>query len=125
MNLSKNSQKLLQRQLIQPQINSQFTPATNLKFGRYVLIPNFVTKKGISYDLLAIRKGPFQVTDQPTDVTYKLIDSIEKEKVQHRNILLPIYQKQHALRELTQLYTFTGLKLLTTIRTIIITKNKI
>ena len=30
--------------------------------------------------------------------------------VQHRNILLPYYTKEHALCELTQLYSFTGLK---------------
>ena len=30
--------------------------------------------------------------------------------VQHRNNLLPYYPKEYALRELTQLYSFTGLK---------------
>ena len=41
---------------------------------------------------------------------YKLIDSNKKEIVQHRNNLLPYYPKEHALRELTQLHSYTGLK---------------
>ena len=47
---------------------------------------------------------------KPTEVTYKLIDTTKKEIVQHRNNLLPYYPKEYALRELTQLYSFTGLK---------------
>ena len=35
-----------------------------------------------------------------------------KEIVQHRNNLLPYYPKEYALRELTQLYSFTGLKII-------------
>ena len=38
---------LIQRQNINSQINTRFTPATNLKFGIYVLIPYCKTKKGI------------------------------------------------------------------------------
>ena len=49
---------------------------------------------------------------KPTDVTYKITDSDKKELVQHRNNLLPYYPKEHALRELTQLYSFTGLKVI-------------
>ena len=30
----------------------------------------------------------------------------------HRNNLLPYYPKEYALRELTQLYSFTGLKII-------------
>ena len=37
---------------------------------------------------------------------------IKKEIVQHRNNLLPYYPKEYALRELTQLYSFTGLKVI-------------
>ena len=48
----------------------------------------------------------------PTDVTYKITDSDKKEIVQHRNNLLPYYPKEYALRELTQLYSFTGLKVI-------------
>ena len=44
-------------------------------------------------------------------VTCKLIDSNKKEIVQRRNNLLPYYPKEHALRKLTQLYSFTGLKI--------------
>ena len=44
----KVTKKLLQRQNITSQINSWFTPATNLKIGTYVLIPDFTTQKRIS-----------------------------------------------------------------------------
>ena len=40
--------KLLRRQNINNQINSRFMPATDLKVGTFVLIPNFHTQKGIS-----------------------------------------------------------------------------
>ena len=40
--------KLLQRQNFHSQINSHFTPATNLKIGTYILIPKLITQKGIS-----------------------------------------------------------------------------
>ena len=85
-------------------------PATDLKLGTFVLIPNFNTQKGISKKLQPLRKGPYQIIAKPTDVTYKLTDSTKKEIVQHRNNLLPYYPKEYALRELTQLYSFTGLK---------------
>ena len=48
-----------------------------------------------------MRKGPFQIFDKPTDVTYKLIDSYKKEIVQKRNNLLTYYPKEYALREQT------------------------
>ena len=63
-------------------------PATDLKMGKIVLIPNFTTQKGISKKSQPLRKGPYQIIDKPTDVTYKLIDSSKKEIVQHRNNLL-------------------------------------
>ena len=44
----KITKKLLQRQNINDQIISRFTPATDLKIGKFVLIPNFNTPKGIS-----------------------------------------------------------------------------
>ena len=47
-NYNKKLKKLLQRQNINSQINSRFTPAKNLKVVTYVLIPNFTTQKGIS-----------------------------------------------------------------------------
>ena len=40
-NYQKVTKKLLQRPNSNSQINSRFTPATNLKIGKYVLIPNF------------------------------------------------------------------------------------
>ena len=40
----------------------------------YVLKPNFVTQKEISKKLQPIQKGPFQIIDKPTDVTYKVIE---------------------------------------------------
>ena len=86
-------------------------PATDLKIETIVLIPNFHTEKGISKKLQPLRKGPYQLIAKPTEVTYKLTDSTKKEIVQHRNNLLPYYPKEYALRELTQLYSFTGLKI--------------
>ena len=108
----KVTKKLLQRQNINEQINSRFTPASDLKIGTYVLIPNFNTQKGISKKLQPLRKGPYQIIAKPTDVTYKITDSDKKEIVQHRNNLLPYYPKEYALRELTQLYSFTGLQVI-------------
>ena len=103
---------MLQRQNINDQINSRFTPATDLKIGTFVLKPNFNTQKGISKKLQPLRKGPYQIIAKPTDLTYKLTDSNQKETVQHRNNLLPYYPKEYALRELTKLYSFTGLKII-------------
>ena len=70
------------------------------------------TQKGISKKLQPLRKGPYQIIDKPTYVTYKLIDLNKKEIVQHQNNLLPFYPNEYALRELTQLYSFTGLKVI-------------
>ena len=107
----KVAKKLLQRQNINNQINSRFVPATDLKIGTFVLIPNFNTQKGISKILQPLRKGPYQIIDKTTEVTDKLTDSTKKEIVQHRNNVLAYYPKEYALRELTQLYSFTGLKI--------------
>ena len=101
---------MLQRQNINEQINSRFTPASDLKIGTSVLIPNFNTQKGISKKLQFLCKGPYQIIAKPTDVTYKITDSNQKENFQHRNNLLPYYPKEYALRESTQSYSFTGLK---------------
>ena len=60
-------------------------PATDLKIGTFVLIPNFNTQKGISKKLQPLRNGPYQIIDKPTEVTYKLPDLNKKEIVQHRN----------------------------------------
>ena len=73
------------------------------------MFPNFNTQKGTSKKLQPVRKGPYQIIDKPTEVTYKLTDFSKKELVQHRNNLLPYYPKEYALREITQLYSFTGL----------------
>ena len=103
---------MLQRQNINEQINSRFTPATDLKIGTFVLKPNFNTRKRISKKLQPLRKGPYEILAKPTDVTYKLTNSNQKEIVQHRNNLLPYYPKEYALRDLNQLYSFTGLKVI-------------
>ena len=108
----KVTKKLLQRQNINKQINQRFTPATNLKIKTFVSIPNFQTQKGISKKLQPLRKGPYQIIAKPTEVTYKLTDTTKKEIFQHRINLLPYYPKEYALRELTQLYSFTGLKII-------------
>ena len=103
---------MLQRQSINDQIKSRFTPATDLKIETFILIPKFNTQKGISNKLQPLQKGLYQMIAKPTDVTYKLTDPTKKEIVQHRNNLLPYYPKEYALRELTQLYSFTGLKVI-------------
>ena len=103
---------MLQRQNINEQINSRFTPASDLKIGTFVLKPNFNTQKGISKKLQPLRKGPYQIIAKPTDVTYKITDSNQKEIVQHHDNLLPYYPKEYAIRELTQIYSFTGLKVI-------------
>ena len=56
----KVTKKLLQRQNINEQINSRFTPATDLEIGTFVLIPNFNTQKEISKKLQPLRKGPYK-----------------------------------------------------------------
>ena len=84
-------------------------PATDLRIGTFVLIPNITTQKRISKKLQPLQKGPYQIIDKPAEVTYKFTDSSKKEVIQHRNNLLPYYPKEYALRELTQLYSFTGL----------------
>ena len=76
-------------------------PATDLKIGTFVLIPNFTTQKGISKKLQPLRKEPYQLIAKSTEVTYKLTDSTKKEIVQHRNNLLPYYPKENALCNLT------------------------
>ena len=106
------TKKLLQRQNINEQINSRFIPASDLRVGTFVLIPNFNAQKRISKKLQPLRKGPYQIIAKPTGVTYKITDSKQKEIVQHRNNLLPYYPKEYALRELTQLYSFASLKVI-------------
>ena len=78
-----NKKKLLQRQNINSQTNFKFTAATYLKIGTYVLIPNFTTQKKISKKLQPLQKGPYQITDKPTDLKYKLADLNKKEIIQH------------------------------------------
>ena len=64
----KVTKKLLQRQNINEQINSRYTPASNLQIGTFVLIPNFNTQKGISKKLQPLRKGPYQIIAKPTAI---------------------------------------------------------
>ena len=71
-----------------------------------VLIPNFNTQKGVYKKLQPLRKGPYQIIDKPSEVTYKPTVLNKKEIVQHRNNLLPYYPKEYALRELTHIYIF-------------------
>ena len=108
----KVTKNLLQKQNLKNQINSRFMPATDLKVETFILIPNFNTQKGMTKRLQPLRKGPYQIIDKPTEVTYKLTDCSKKEVIQHRNNLLPYYPKEYALRELTQLFFFTGLHII-------------
>ena len=105
------TKKMLQRQSVITQINSRFTPATNLEIGKFALNTKCTTQKGISKKIQPLRKGLYQIIEKPTDVTYKLIDTRKKEVIQHRNNLLTYNPKEYALRELTQLYSYTGLKI--------------
>ena len=83
-------------------------PATDLKIGTFVLIPNFNTQKRNLEIITTTSKRTYHIIDKPTEVTYKLTDPSKKEIVHYRNNLLPYYPKEHALRELTQLFSFTG-----------------
>ena len=62
----KVTKKSLQKQNINSQTNSRFMPATDLKIGTFVLIPNFNTQKVISKKLQPLRKGPYQIIAKPT-----------------------------------------------------------
>ena len=53
-------------------------PATDLKIGTLVLIPNFNTQKGVSKKSKPLQRRPYQIIDKPTEVTYKHIDSTKK-----------------------------------------------
>ena len=64
-------------------------PTTDLRIGTFVLIPNFNTQTGITKKLQPRRKGPYQIIDKLTEVTYKLTDSSNKEVIQHHNNLVP------------------------------------
>ena len=57
----KVTKKLLQRQNINEQINSRFTPASDFKIGTFVLIPNFNTQKENFKKVTTLRKGPYQI----------------------------------------------------------------
>ena len=82
---------MLQRQNINNQTNPRFTPATDLKVGTFVLIPNF--QKGICKNLQPLRKGPYQIIAKPTEVTYKLIDTTKKELFNIETIYYHIIRK--------------------------------
>ena len=84
---------MLQRQNINEQINSRFTPASDLKIGTFVLIPNFNTQKGISKKLQPLRKGPYQIIAKPTDVTYKSPTQTKKKLFNIETIYYLITQK--------------------------------
>ena len=84
---------MLQRQKINNQIISRFMPATDLKIGTFVLIPNFNTHKGICKKLQPLRKGPYQIIDKPTEVTHKLTDPSKKISFNAATTYYPITQK--------------------------------
>ena len=76
---------MLRRQNVNTQINSRLTPATNLKKGTFVSLSNFTTQKGNSKQLQPPRKGPYQIIEKLTDVTFNLKDTNRKEIIQQRN----------------------------------------
>ena len=69
-------------------------PTTDLKLGTFALIPFFISQKGISKKLQQLLKGPDQIVDKPTEVTFKITDSNKKEIVQHRNNLINLLSKR-------------------------------
>ena len=101
----KVTKKLLQRQNINNQINQRFTPATDLKIGTFVLIPNFQTQEGISEKLQPLRRGPYQIIAKPTEVTYKFIDTTKKRNCSTQKQFITLLAER-------LLYSFTGLKVL-------------
>ena len=76
-----------------------------------MFLSNFTTRKGISKKLQPLRKGTYQIIDKPTEVTYKLTDLNKKKSFNTIATYYLITQKKYALRELTQLYSFTGLSI--------------
>ena len=113
-NLPENKKQKLQRQIFNSQMNFRFTPATNLKFGTYVLIPNSTTQKGISKKLQPLRKGPYQIIDKSTDVTYKLTDLNKKKSFNNETIFYLTTQKSTHFENLlnyTLLQDFKSFKL--------------
>ena len=102
---------MLQRQNNNSQINSQFTPATNLKTGTYVLIPNFTTQKRVSKKLQPLRKGSYQIIDKTTDVTYKLTDVNKKNRSTSKQSLTLLPERVRPSRTYSK-YAFTGLKVI-------------
>ena len=69
-------------------------PATDLKIGIFVLIPNFQTQKRIPKKLQPLRKGPYQIISKPTEVTYKLTDSTKKKLFNIVTIFYPTTRKK-------------------------------
>ena len=76
---------MLQRQSFNSQNISRFMPATDLKIGTFVSIPNFNTQKGISKKLQQLRKGPYQIIAKPTEVTYKPTKLSETIHIQNKH----------------------------------------
>ena len=93
-------------------IPNKFTIHTSYKPENWnvCLIPKFCNSERNIKKARTNPKEPFQIIDKPTDETNQLIDSNKKEIVQQRNNILPYVPKEHNLREITQLYSFTGLK---------------
>ena len=61
----KIAKKLSQRQNVQSQTNSQFTPATNLKTGTYASISRFVTQNRISEKIKPRQEDHFKILTNP------------------------------------------------------------
>ena len=61
----KPTKKLLQRQKVNHQINSRFTPTTDSKIGTFVLIPYFNTKKESLQNYNLFKKGHTKYLPNP------------------------------------------------------------
>ena len=111
-NLPESNKKIVTKTKHKFPIKFSIYPSYKFKNWNMCFNFKFYNAKKISRELQSLRKGPYQIIDKPTNVTYKLTDLNKKKIVQHRNNLLPYYPKEYALRELSQLYSFTGHKVL-------------
>ena len=74
-----------------------------IKIGRKVLLENHAKGLLKSKKLLELRSGPYTVTKQITNNTYKIVhDSTEQKKVVHRNHLVEYFPKEQEIDKLVQ-----------------------
>ena len=89
-------------------------PATDLKIGTFVLIPNFNTQKGITKKPQPLQKGPYQIIDKSIEVTYKLTPAKKKSFNTVTTFYLIIQKNTHSANQLsyTLLQAYTSFKII-------------